>query len=70
MTLLFADHEAQLRRPNPVAVSVRALARGFAAWRAQRARRIAMLSLMDLEPHRLDDLGITVQAVRDALDAR
>ena len=66
MTLLFADHETRLRRPNPV----RALARGFAAWRAQRARRLALLTLMELEPHRLDDLGITLEAVRDAVDAR
>lgn len=70
MTLLFADHEAWLRRPNPVEASVRALARGFAAWRAQRARRLALLTLMELEPHRLDDLGITLEAVRDAVDAR
>lgn len=70
MTLLFADHEAQLRRPNPLEVSVRALARGFAAWRTQRARRLALLTLMELDPHRLDDLGITLEAVRDAVDAR
>ena len=70
MTLLFADHEAQLRRPNAVKASIRALARGFAAWRAQRARHIALLNLMNLEPHRLDDLGITPESVRDAIDAR
>lgn len=69
MTLLFADHETRLRRPNPVQASVRALARGFAAWRAQRARRLALLTLMELDPHRLDDLGLTLEDVRDAVDS-
>jgi uncharacterized protein YjiS (DUF1127 family) len=70
MTLLFADHEDSIRRPTLAEASVRALARGFAAWREQRARRIALLSLMELEPYRLDDLGLSVEVVRDAINAR
>ncbi len=70
MTLLFANHEAQLHRPNPLRVSVRALARGFAAWRAQRAAASRFSPSWSSRPHRLDDLGITLEAVRDAVDAR
>jgi len=29
-----------------------------------------MLSLLELDAYRLDDLGISIDAVRDALDAR
>lgn len=70
MTLLFADHEDAIRRPTLAQASVRALARGFAAWRQQRARRIALLTLTEMDPYRLDDLGLSVEAVRDAINAR
>ena len=70
MTLLFADHEATLPRPTLAQASVRALARGFAAWRQQRARRLALISLTEMDAYRLDDLGLSVEAVRDAINAR
>lgn len=70
MTLLFADHEATLRRPTLAQASIRALARGFTAWRQQRARRIALASLLEMDAYRLDDLGVTIEAVRDAIEAR
>lgn len=58
------------RRSRLADAMPRALARSFLAWRARRARRLAMLSLLELDAWRLDDLGISIDTVRDALDAR
>lgn len=69
MSLLSVTHE-DAPRSSLAAVALRAMARSFIAWREQRARRLAMLSLLDMDAWRLDDLGISVDAVRDALDAR
>ncbi len=69
MSLMSAAHE-DASRSSLAAVAIRALASSFIAWRQQRSRRLAMLSLMELEPWRLDDLGISLEAVRDAIDAR
>lgn len=55
---------------NPVATAFAAAARAVAAWRADRARRAAMLDLLGMEPHRLNDLGISVHDVRQALEQR
>jgi len=70
MTLLFADHEEALSRPTLAQAGIRALARGFTAWRRQRARRIALASLLEMDACRLDDLGISLEIVRDAIEAR
>jgi uncharacterized protein YjiS (DUF1127 family) len=70
MTLLFADHEEALPRGTLARAGIRALAKGFTAWRQQRARRIALISLVEMDAYRLDDLGITVEALRDAINAR
>jgi len=64
MSLRSVAHQA------PARSGLGALARRFVAWRAQRARRLAMLSLLEMDAARLDDLGISIDAVRDALDAR
>ncbi|WP_055045309.1 hypothetical protein [Devosia sp. A16] len=69
MSLLSVTHEVAPRSSLAVA-ALRALAQRFIAWRAQRACRLAMLSLLELDAYRLDDLGISIEAVRDALDAR
>lgn len=69
MGLMSAAHESA-PRSSLAAVTIRALASRFIAWRQQRSRRLAILSLMELEPWRLDDLGISVEAVRDAINAR
>jgi uncharacterized protein YjiS (DUF1127 family) len=69
MTLLSVTHE-ESTRSTLAGVALRALARSFLAWRQQRARRLAMLSLLDMDAYRLDDLGITLEAVRDAIDVR
>ncbi|CAN7506409.1 hypothetical protein ASC89_19035 [Devosia sp. Root413D1] len=69
MSLLSVAHQ-DAPRSSLAAVALRALASSFIAWRAQRARRLAMLSLLEIDAWRLDDLGISIDAVRDALDAR
>ncbi len=69
MSLLSVTHEGA-PRSTLAAVALRALARSFLAWREQRARRLAMLSLLDMDAFRLDDLGITIEAVQDAIGAR
>lgn len=70
MSLLSVSHQEAAPRSTLAAVALRALARSFIAWRHQRARRLAMLSLLDMDADRLDNLGISIGAVRDALDAR
>jgi uncharacterized protein YjiS (DUF1127 family) len=37
--------------------------------RVRRAQRIALVALMDMDAYRLDDLGLNVQDVVDALNA-
>lgn len=68
MSLLSVAYQDAPR--SSLAVALRALASSFIAWRAQRARRLAMLSLLEMDAWRLDDLGISIDTVRDALDAR
>jgi len=69
MSLLSVAHQAPARS-RPATSALRALVNGFIVWRTRRARRVAMLSLLDMDPTRLDDLGISLDAVRDALEAR
>lgn len=38
--------------------------------RARRARRVALVTLMDMDASQLDDLGLSVGDVMDALAAR
>jgi len=57
-------------RSSLAAAALRALALHFIAWRRQRARRLTMLSLREMEAWQLDDLGISVDAVKEALEAR
>jgi uncharacterized protein YjiS (DUF1127 family) len=68
MSLLFVAHE-DAPRSSLAAAALRALAQSFLAWRAQRARRLAMVSLLEMDAWRLDDLGLSIDTVRDALDA-
>ena len=59
-------------RPLAAATSpnlVRFLAAFFAKARAERAQRIALQSLLELDPHRLDDLGINRGDLFDAMRA-
>ena len=44
---------------------------GFAReYRVRRAQRLALVTLMDMDASRLDDLGLNVHDVVDALNAR
>jgi uncharacterized protein YjiS (DUF1127 family) len=59
-------------RPVAAAVSinpVRALVAWFAKARAARTQRVALDSLLALDPHRLADLGINRSDLFDALHA-
>jgi uncharacterized protein YjiS (DUF1127 family) len=47
---------------------LRAVVAWFASRHAERARRIALHSLLEMGAHRLDDLGVTPQDVVDALN--
>jgi uncharacterized protein YjiS (DUF1127 family) len=69
VTTLFDDVDFDSRRPatNPVAMAFAAAARAVAAWRAERARTLALHDLLGMEPHRLRDLGISAHDIHDAL---
>jgi uncharacterized protein YjiS (DUF1127 family) len=49
---------------------LRFLAALFAKLRAERAQRLALQSLLELDPHRLDDLGINRGDLFDAMQAQ
>jgi uncharacterized protein YjiS (DUF1127 family) len=57
-------------RPHMAAVTLNPL-RAFGLWvakaRAARAQRIALGTLLEFDPHRLDDLGINRTDLFDAL---
>ncbi|GLQ54268.1 hypothetical protein [Devosia nitrariae] len=36
-------------------------------YRVRRAQRLALVALMEMDPSRLDDLGISIEDVRDAV---
>ena len=71
MTLLFDDAIDTVRgAADPRFAGLLPVAGAIVAWRAARARRIALATLMEMEAHRLDDLGITAQDVVEALNRR
>jgi len=73
MTLLFDDAVAETTAgaaKSPVRRAFAAIAAAFAAWQAARARRLALASLMEMDAHRLNDLGINPHDVADALNRR
>ena len=47
--------------------TIRTIAVAFVRWRANRARRIALNSLLELDAHRLDDIGLSIDKVHEAL---
>jgi len=58
--------------PSSAAASfnpLRLVAALFAKARAQRVQRLALSSLLELDPHRLDDLGINRGDLFDAMHA-
>lgn len=52
-----------------VARAVGAVVEGIRVLHARRAQRLALAALVEMDPGRLDDLGITVQDVQDAMQA-
>jgi hypothetical protein len=74
MTLLFDDAAAETTpdagKTSLLGRGIGAVAAVFAGWHAARARRIALVSLMEMDAHRLNDLGIDVSDVVDALNRR
>lgn len=65
-------HLLSSERPSMAAASTHpfsALVNWFAKARAQRARRLALESLLEYDVHRLDDLGINRQDLFEALDS-
>jgi len=46
---------------------IRMVANWFAQLRAERSQRVALKTLLDLEPHRLSDLGIERADLFDAM---
>jgi uncharacterized protein YjiS (DUF1127 family) len=61
------DTSEATQASNPVHTALAALAAAIAAWRADRTRRLALGDLLAMEPHRLRDLGISVDEVSAAL---
>lgn len=64
-------HLLASERPALAAASTNpflALVNWLAAVRAKRARRVVFASLLDLDAHRLEDLGINRQDLFEALD--
>lgn len=65
-------HLLSSERPSMAAASsnpLSALAKWFAKMRANRARRVALQSLLDFDNARLDDLGINRQDLFEALES-
>lgn len=66
------DFAAEFRPAFGFILWLRQTGRAFtglvAAYRARRARRLALRTLLEMEPYRLNDLGIEVGDVLDALE--
>ena len=68
LSTLFDDVTVETSNiPSPVAVAFAAAARAVSEWRAERARRLALGDLLAMEPHRLRDMGISVDDIRQAM---
>ncbi|KKB11624.1 hypothetical protein VE25_11580 [Devosia geojensis] len=52
-----------------VSRAVEAVVEAVRALHARRTQRLALAALIEMDPGRLDDLGITVQDVQDAMQA-
>ena len=67
MTMILTDDRADFTNQGAIHPAIRSIAVAFVRWRARRAQRVALQSLLELDAHRLDDLGLSVEAVRDAM---
>ncbi len=69
MTMILTDR-ADLASEGAIHPAIRSVAVAFGRWRAARARRAALQCLLSFDAHRLDDLGLSVETVREALAER
>jgi uncharacterized protein YjiS (DUF1127 family) len=67
MTIILTDDRADFTNQGAMHPAIRSIAGAVVRWRARRAQRVALQSLLELDAHRLDDLGLSVEAVRDAM---
>lgn len=65
MTLILTDR-AEFSE-GAIHPTIKTIAVAFVRWRANRAKRIALQGLLELDAHRLDDLGLSIETVHDAL---
>jgi uncharacterized protein YjiS (DUF1127 family) len=65
MTALTMNQTASV----PVLDALKSIGRHIRTLRARRAERMEIASLLDLDPGRLDDLGVNAGDIRDALRA-
>ena len=55
---------------SPVVDAFTTLVRQLHAWRNQHAQRLAIAELLTMDRTRLDDMGLTVADIRQALESR
>ena len=67
MTMILTDDRADFTNQGAIHPAIRSIAVAFVRWRARRAQRVALQSLLELDAHRLDDLGLSIEAVRGAM---
>ena len=67
MTMILTDDSADFTNQGAIHPAIRSIAVAFVRWRTRRAQRVALQSLLELDAYRLDDLGLSVEAVRDAM---
>lgn len=67
MTMILTDDGADFTNQGAIHPSIRSIAVAFVRWRARRSQRVALQRLLELDAYRLDDLGLSVEAVRDAM---
>lgn len=65
MTTIFATETTTLT----VSSVFQTVVRGLRSRQARRAQRLALRTLIEMDASRLDDLGINVQDIRDAINA-
>ena len=66
MTMILTDR-AELVSEGAIHPTIKTIAVAFVRWRANRSKRIALQSLLELDAYRLDDLGISIETLRDTL---
>ena len=55
---------------SPVLDAFKALVRQVHAWRVRRAQRVAIAVMLEMEPYRLDDMGLGTADLCQAINSR